>query len=160
MIRHFFRPYALADDIAHNKFTRLHEFAYLLLYLLMQNIVYRYGVWVGSPIDSIWYSEAVLEMGILLIGLYCCWRANGGPSGRDFILRLICLAVPAGIIVNIVGFSGGYILRALSHSIYEIVPLNDYVTYYVTLFTFFVVLNVLFWVIIGSSMRRIVRQAS
>lgn len=41
-------------------------------------------------------------IGIFLLGVYLCYRANGKDDGRDFIVRMVCLALPIGMRVFVV----------------------------------------------------------
>lgn len=109
----------------------------------------------GREIDFAWYIESILELGITIIGILFCWRINGGNNGPDFVLRVVCLAVPAGIIITILGFALGFVLRFTVPYLYAYLPLDPFISYYTVIFCQFVILSALYWLIIGLSLKRI-----
>ena len=77
-----------------------------LLILITQYI----SLWWGAVVNILFYFELLVLIIIVVFGCYKAFEANGGSNGQGFILKAICLSLPAGMRVAVFSFAFGLIL--------------------------------------------------
>lgn len=98
---HFWNIDGLADELKSGKFTEAQAFKYYITVSVLQMISFVipmrsetvttfYSLGFGSIFPIVWFAAS-------LAGLILCFRANQRADGKDFIQRMICLELPAGI---------------------------------------------------------------
>jgi hypothetical protein len=98
---HFWDIDGLADELKSGKLTETQAFKYYVTVTILQMIPFVipmrsetlttfYSLGFGSVFPIVWLATA-------LAGLILCFRANQRADGKDFIQRMICLELPAGI---------------------------------------------------------------
>jgi len=85
----------LAKQLAMNRITEKTGMHYLLASFLIILFSTYYSLWWGVVRDWVFYSELVVLSVINIVGCVKAFEANGGSEGRSFVLRAICLSVPA-----------------------------------------------------------------
>ena len=102
MTIHLWHTHRLIKELATDSVTQVDSLKYMLLGVFLYVQTNYIGVWIGAYRDWGYVFEALLVLTIGLIGTHECFKANGGQSGRAFILRFSALAVPVGLKLAIV----------------------------------------------------------
>jgi hypothetical protein len=99
----FFNSTALASDLAHNRVTERESLAYMLIGAVLYTQANYFALWFGAYRDWLFFLELAVVLGVSLIGVHECYKANGADAGANFLLRFSALSVPVGVNLAIAG---------------------------------------------------------
>lgn len=104
---HFWNIQALARDLATDRVSERLGMLYFLAGTIVVLISVQYSLWWGPRRGWLFFFEFFVLVAIAIAGCISCWRANGADSGQNFVLRTVCLSVPAGVRVSVLGIAFG-----------------------------------------------------
>jgi len=91
----------LAKQLANNEVSEKTTFSYFLANTVLWTIVLYWGPATGAKVTWLTLYDMVVVLTISVVGLLMCFQANGGPDGKNFLVRATCLSFPIGIKINI-----------------------------------------------------------
>ncbi|MGJ7583097.1 hypothetical protein ACSFA3_23300, partial [Variovorax sp. RHLX14] len=94
MAFHIWRTHRLRDDLARGEVTQLDSLKYMMGSAFLYAFALYSALWFGGYRDWTLPFEAAIVLAISAFGTHEAFLANGGSSGRDFILRFASIAVP------------------------------------------------------------------
>jgi hypothetical protein len=101
MALHWWHTERLRSELANDSLSESDSLRYMLLAVSLFVYGSYVSVWTGAYRDWGFFFEACLVLAIGLVGTNECFKANGGRSGRSFLLRYSALAVPVGLKVAV-----------------------------------------------------------
>jgi len=110
MTIHWWRTDKLVEDLALGKVSEVQSLRYAMISALLIAALQYYAYWLGGERGWFLGMEFVAVCVISLIGLGECFKANGGPSGADFLRRMYCLGVPMGLKISLVSIVVGQVM--------------------------------------------------
>ena len=153
---YFWKITPLAKQLSKNQIPEDSGMHYLLASFLLVLFVTYYSLWWGVIRDWLFYLELVVLTIITVIGCLKAFEANGGKQGNSFVLRAICLSVPAGVRVNIFSLLFGLTLLFTEESIFSSINFADpQRAYTIISYTGFVGFNIYFWWLLIFGFNRI-----
>lgn len=146
----------LARDLANQKITEkegLHYFLASTLLILFQTY---YAMWWGVDRSWLFFFDLLVLTVIAVIGCTEAFKANGANSGTSFVLRVICLSVPAGIRIAIFSITFGELLYFNAKSIFSTPTFaNPEQAYLIISHAGFIGFSILYWWFIYNGFRKI-----
>ncbi len=129
---------------------------YLLASFLLILFATYYSLWWGVVRDWLFYFELIVLTVITVIGCYKAFEANGANNGVSFVMRAICLSVPAGVRVNLFSLLFGLILYYTGGNIFSSTNFSDPArAFTIVSYTGFVGFNIYFWWLLISGFNNI-----
>ena len=148
----------LVRKLAANQVNDQLGMQYFLASTLLVLTQTQLSLWWGARTDWLFYFEFFALAAIAYFGCISCWKAN---NGRDFALRAICLSVPAGIRVFVIGLIFGLFMRFNAESIFDYQTFsNPGRAYDIVSYAFFIGINIYFWVVLHQGMSQITTSQS
>lgn len=100
----------LVGDLAGGHVTESSAAAYYLGNLILATVSTYYSLFFGfSSLGLTFFLECGAVLLITILGVAACYRANGGASGQEFMLRVNCLAFPISLKLNTVSAILGWL---------------------------------------------------
>lgn len=154
---YFWKIRPLAKQLAMNRISEKTGMHYLLASFLIILFSTYYSLWWGVVRDWVFYSELVVLSVINIVGCVKAFDANGGSEGRSFVLRAICLSVPASVRVNLYSITLGVVVLFTSEYIFTNVNFADPLRAF-TIITYagFVGFNLYFWWLLVYGLSKVV----
>lgn len=104
---HLWQTSKLADDLAADRLSERDALGYMLCGAVLYVQAMYWSLWFGAYRDWAFFLELAVVLAASLIGVYECYKANGGKEGSVFITRLAALAVPIGLKLAILSIVAG-----------------------------------------------------
>jgi hypothetical protein len=137
---------SLAKQLSMNDMTEKNSMHYLLASFLLILFATYYSLWWGVVRDWLFYLELIVLTVITVIGCYKAFEANGANSGVSFVMRAICLSVPAGVRVNLFSLLFGLIIYYTGGNIFSSINFADPIrAFTIVSYIGFVGFNIYFW---------------
>ena len=106
----FWKTTLLADELSQNLVTETQGFYYFLANAVLLSTLVSYNLYVGVEDNWLFGFEALALVIVTVAGLNHCFNANGGPAGRQFVLRATCLSFPLYLKISILALVTGSII--------------------------------------------------
>jgi hypothetical protein len=97
MAIHWWHTDRLVEELARDGVTEHESLWYAILSALIAIQSLYYAYWFGGDRGWPLFMEFLAVCTISAIGLFECFKANGGTAGSHFLKRLWCLGVPLGL---------------------------------------------------------------
>lgn len=137
---------SLAKQLGTNRVSEISGMYYFLASSLLILLTTYYSLWWGVVRDWLFYFEFFVLSIITITGCYKTFEANGGNAGQSFVLRAVCLSVPAGIRVNVFSIIFGLSLYASYGNIITYTSFADPQRAYIIIsYAGFVGFSIYFW---------------
>ena len=94
---HIFNTGKLAAELSRSDPSERIAYFYLLSTELLLAFLLYYSLFFGAYINWLFFLQAVIVLLITFIGVSEAYRANRGESGREFLVRSVCLLLPITI---------------------------------------------------------------
>jgi len=107
----------VALDLREGRLGPADHLRYLLGSLVLSSLVGHAGL-LSHRLTTGYLVYVTLKLALSLVGMVACFRANAAGDGRDFVPRLICLALPLAIWIgagSLSAFYGSYYLLSSLH---------------------------------------------
>lgn len=101
MTLYWWNTAAVARKLAAGELGERDTFALYLATCVMWVLMTYYAYFTGAHHGWLFLYEMAVAIAITVFGLLRCYDANGGDSGRDFVLRVVCLSFPLGVKINL-----------------------------------------------------------
>ena len=98
---HLWNIRALAEELGANHISEVAGMRYFLVSSLLILVTTYYSMWWGAARDLLFYFEVLVLSVITIFGCFKAFEANGGNEGESFVLKAVCLSVPAGFRVTV-----------------------------------------------------------
>ena len=136
----------LAKELAAEQISEQQGMAYFLASTLLILVQTQYAMWWGARSGWLFFVEFLILALIAIVGCICCWKANGSDNGTNFVLRAICLSVPAGIRVFVFSLFFGQLLYNTAEQIFDPTSFaNPVWAYEVASYAGFIGFSIYFW---------------
>ena len=112
----------LVHDLAADKVSERQGMHYYLASTLLILAQLQYSLWWGPRSGWLFHFELFALILIACIGTLQCWRAN---KGDQFVLRAVCLSVPAGIRVFVLSLTFGLLLQYNAEHLFDYQSFRD-----------------------------------
>lgn len=146
----------LAQGLANHEISEkdgLHYFLASTLLILFQTY---FAMWWGIEQSWLFFFEVFVLTVITVFGCTEAFKANGGNSGTSFVLKAICLSVPAGIRVAAFSLVFGELLNINARSIFSISTFaSPAQAYSMVSYAGFIGFNILYWWFLYKGFRKI-----
>lgn len=143
---HLWSIKATANDLAGNEISERTGMYYFLASTLLVLFSTYYSLWWGVVRDWLFYFELFVLSVIAIVGCIKAFDSNGGNDGTAFVLRAICLSVPAGVRVNVFAVLFGLILYISAENLFSIAAFSDPLRAYTILsYAGFIGFSIYFW---------------
>jgi hypothetical protein len=157
----FWRVSAVSRDFAAGLISEKLSMLYFLLAAIVVLVEQQYILWWGPRDGWMFYFEFLILVGFVVSGVAFCWHGNGASSGRDFVKRIVCFSLPAGVQVTVFNIVYGNLVIYFGDSIHETKSLDEMVRIMDALAYVGVVgLNLYFWYLVYSGFRTLNRSDS
>jgi len=103
MAIHWWDTNTLAEELRRGEITEQQSLLYAIFSAVIATAGLYYAYWFGGDRGWPLFLEFAAVCAISVIGLYECFKANGGNAGSHFLSRLWCLGVPLGLKLAIAG---------------------------------------------------------
>ena len=110
MAIHWWQTEKLVQELASDGVSEQQSLRYAMLSAILVTTPLYYAYWFGGERGWLLFLEYAAVCVISLIGLHECFKANGASSGKHFLKRIYCLAVPVGLKLLIASIVVGQIL--------------------------------------------------
>ncbi len=87
----------LVDDFRQNKVSQKEQFKYLLLFTIFTLLCSDPFLYVDMSNNYYDTLQSVLILVITVFGVYYCYKINSQGDNKEFMIRFICLGLPAVI---------------------------------------------------------------
>src|SRR5690606_25805495 len=91
---HLWNGAAVARDLAAGRIDQRASMHYRVALALLLTLAGCLAALAMPPATGLLAYQGFVVLLISAIGVRACYYANGGPAGRDFVLRFTCLSVP------------------------------------------------------------------
>ena len=92
----------LADDLREGRVDEKERFKYFLgtivLWIWASQLIFHFG----SPFKIGYLIASAVNLILVIVGIALCYRANSRRDNKDFISRMVCLALPIGIQLGLI----------------------------------------------------------
>ena len=88
---------SLVSDFKTGKVSQFEEFKYILLFTILTTLVSDPFLYIGSSYNQYDAISTFLILGITISGVYYCYQINKKGDNKEFIVRVMCIGLPAGI---------------------------------------------------------------
>ncbi len=158
---YFWNIRQLAQELANNRISERKGMHYFLASTLLVLLATYYSLWWGVARTWLFYFELVVLIVIAVFGTLRAFAANGGDSGKSFVLRAICLSVPAGIRVNVLSIGFGLVLYFNAEQIFYSLSFGDpNRAFGIVTYAGFVGFSIYYWWLLVRGMRHVVGTQS
>lgn len=107
------------------------------------------GVWSWHT-----YFEITVLCLITVVGCYKAFEANGGHEGKLFVLKVICLSVPAGVRFSLFSILAGLVLYFSAENLFSYPTFSDPVRAYTIIsYVNFVGFSIYYWWLLVSGVK-------
>lgn len=106
----------LVDDFVAGRISERQGMRYFLASTLLILFQTKYALWWRPRSGWLFYFELAALALISCIGTLECWKVH---QGNDFVLKVLCLSVPAGIRVFILSLAFGLLLNFYADSLFD-----------------------------------------
>jgi len=113
---YFWLTRSLARDLALEKVSERDGMQYYLASTLIVLAQTQYSLWWGPRSGWLFHFELAALVIITCIGVHECWKANGPDR---FLLRIVCLSVPAGVRVFVLSLAFGLLLQFNAQRLFD-----------------------------------------
>jgi hypothetical protein len=113
---HFWLIKPLVLQLASGNVSERQGMHYYLASTLILLAETQYSLWWGPRSGWLFHFELAALVLITCIGISQCWRAN---RGDEFLLRIICLSVPAGVRVLVLSLVFGLLLQFNAEALFD-----------------------------------------
>ncbi len=145
----------LARELALGQVSEKSGMYYFLASSLLILLATYYAMWWGASRDWLFYFELVVLSAIAIVGCLQAYESNGGDNGQEFVLRAVCLSVPAGVRVNVFSLAFGLLLFHTAGSVFTPTSFADPVrAYTIVSYAGFVAFSVYFWWLLVRGMKQ------
>lgn len=98
---HILNTGRLVSDLAKGNISESKSAEYYLANAVLGTLWAQYLHYFNEPTRDGWFFvQCAATLIVVVLGVASAYRANGGPDGRDFLLRTACLSVPIALKVN------------------------------------------------------------
>ncbi len=140
----------LAQRLGTGNISELQSAQYFFASSLLILIQGHYNLWLGGRSGWLFHFELLALAAISLGGVLQAWKSNGG---RQFVLKAVCLSVPAGVQVFVLSTAFGHLLYANAHHLFDYQTFRRPETAYEMVnYTAFVGFSIYFWYLIYRGM--------
>ncbi|RLA75284.1 MAG: hypothetical protein DRG11_01915 [Epsilonproteobacteria bacterium] len=87
----------LVDDFRQKKVSQKEQFKYLLLFTIFTLLCSDPFLYVGLPYNNYDTLQSILILAMSVFGVYYCYKINSQGDNKEFMIRFICLGLPAVI---------------------------------------------------------------
>ena len=101
---HLWNTCAIVNDLRNRRVSEGDSCTYLIAILLLGVGESYLGIFVVPPIEWFLLYEIFVVVTVTVFGIRACFRANGGTTGKDFILRFTCISLPISLKLALVGW--------------------------------------------------------
>jgi hypothetical protein len=152
---HFWKIQPLANKLASGPFSERDGMRYFLASTLLILAQLQYALWWGPRSGWLFHIELLALAGIAWVGISQIWGVNGG---RSFVLRAVCLSVPAGVRVFVLSFAFGTLLQHNAATLFDYQTFrNPALAYELVSYAGFIGFSIYFWYLLYSGMAYIAR---
>ena len=152
---HLWNIRALAEELGANRISEVTGMRYFLVSSLLVLVTTYYSMWWGAARDLLFYFEVLVLSVITVFGCFKAFEANGGNEGESFVLRAVCLSVPAGIRVTVFSILFGIGLIASYGSLISYTAFSDpQRAFNLIRYAGFVGFNIYFWWLLVNGFKR------
>jgi len=134
---YFWNTRQLALDLREGKVTEQDEVRYLFAYVIWTSISILVLKWIPSEYALSKIAD-IAELGVTIIGLLICYKANSRGDGREFVVRFICMSWPVSVRLFAafvpLGFAIGVVLAVVTPEYVD--PIADGLSILVTVVYF------------------------
>jgi hypothetical protein len=146
----------LAKDLANGKVTEKSGMHYFLASTLLILFQTYYALWWGVERSWLFYFELVVLSVIAIYGCVEAFKVNGGNAGSNFVLKAICLSVPAGVRVGIFSIIFGELLNSNAQSIFSLSTFaNPLQAFTIVSYAGFIGFSILYWWLLYNGFNQI-----
>lgn len=143
----------LAGDLAAGRITELDSLKYYAVGTAMTLVNQQLAVFGANSTTALFALDCLIMSFALFFGISHCWEKNGGKAGSNFVLRMICLSVPASIRLMLLWLAI-YALQLFSHDFFYGGSFsNPYRAQVIFSYGAFIAMNIYFWNMMGRAMR-------
>ncbi len=107
---HFWKTATLANELSQNRISETQGFYYFLANAVLLSMLVSFNLYLGVEGNWLFGFEALALVIVTVAGLYHCFNANGGPVGKQFVLRATCLSFPLYLKISILALMTGSII--------------------------------------------------
>jgi hypothetical protein len=148
----------LVNDFVADRISERQGMLYFLASTLVILIQTQYSLWWGPRSGWLFHFELVALTLIACIGTFQCWKVH---EGNNFVLRAICLSVPAGIRVFVLSVVFGLLLQVNAESLFDYRTFrNPERAYDLVSYASFIGFSVYFWYLLYQGMAAISKAKS
>lgn len=109
MTVHFWNTNALATKLASGEVKERDAYVYYVANTVTWTVLNYYAVAMGASIGWLFVYEIMVVLVITVFGLAQCYQANGGASGKHFVLRATCLTLPIALKIGVASIALGWV---------------------------------------------------
>lgn len=150
---HFWLASPLAKKLSTGQVSERQGMHYYLASSLLALIQMQYSLWWGPRSGWLFYFEFLVLAVITCVGVVQCWKVNGG---KEFVFRVICLSLPAGVQVFVLSLVFGLALQFNAESLFDPVSFRDPGRAYdLVSYAGFIGLAIYFWYVIYKNLAKI-----
>jgi len=104
MAFHFWDTSAVVRDLSIENVSESDAVKYAVATGLSWSLAHYIALWIG--VDRSWalVYEFLVVLVVTAFGTYECYRANGGPDGKNFLRNFFCIAWPVGFKLFLLGW--------------------------------------------------------
>lgn len=151
---HFWNIKDLSKELARDLVSESMGMKYLLAFTLLGLFSTYLSLWMGAVRNWLFYFELVVLSVIAIFGCLQAFAANGGNVGRSFVLRAICISVPASIRVSLFSVVFALITYFTFDHVFTGENFGDPLRAYTLIsYSVFVGLSIYFWALIVSGFK-------
>ena len=85
---YLWRTDRLVNVLVNEQLTETDSRNYMVVSALIYTYIIYSGLWFGGSREWMLLFEAVMTLGICVVGINECFKANGGSAGTQFLIRL------------------------------------------------------------------------
>lgn len=152
-------PMRMAEALARGIVSISEKMWLFLIFLLLLFGISEYSAYQASSSGGRPIAEIVLEALLMTAGLLFCWNVCGKQRKHEFITNVICLSVPAILIVNILSICIGIVVYHMADWIYQIPSVDPNAAYYALNYSQLIIFNLLYWLLIAAGLYRMSRMS-
>lgn len=128
-------------------------------YYLASSLIFlaqtQYSLWWGPRSGWLFHFELVVLVMITCVGILQCWKVH---KGDQFLLKMICLSVPAGVRVFVLSVALGLLLQFNAQTLFDYQTFRSPERAYdLVSYALFVGFAVYFWYLLWQSIAKIAK---
>ncbi|MDT3737719.1 MAG: hypothetical protein ROZ00_15930 [Denitratisoma sp.] len=109
MAIHFWNTDKLIKRLADDNVSEIETMRYAMIGAGLYSFAIYYALLAGTYRSWLLLYEFICVLLISVIGVAECFKANGGPLGRDFLKRFTVISIPVGIKLFLAGLFFGIV---------------------------------------------------